>query len=151
MKIKLILSFLFSSILFASSYDINDKISTFSLPDQFDKMHTINSDISTIIVSFENHMSKKVNKFLAKKDDEFLTKNHSIFIANISNTPSILTKMFILPKMRDYKYPILLIYDKNNHIFLERDDKLTVYKLEKGLIKSIDFASTSYELERFFK
>ena len=50
---KLILSVLFPSIIFASSLKINDKISNFSLTDQFDKMHTINSGISTIIVTFQ--------------------------------------------------------------------------------------------------
>ena len=50
---KLILSVLFASIIFASSLKINDKISNFSLTDQFDKMHTINSGISTIIVTFQ--------------------------------------------------------------------------------------------------
>jgi hypothetical protein len=150
MKMKLILFLIFSSLTFASSFSINDRISTFSLPDQFDKMHTINSSTSTIIVSFELHMSKKVHKFLAKKDADFLSKNHTVFISNISSNPSIVTKMFILPKMRDYKYPILLIYDENNKKFIERDDKLTIYKLKDGVIKSVGYATTTAEIEKFF-
>lgn len=150
MKNKLILSLIFSCISYASSFTINDKISTFSLPDQFDRMNTINSSITTIIVSFELHMNKKVHKFLAKKEADFLENNHAVFISNISFNPSIITKMFILPNMRDYKYPILIINDENNKKFIEKDDKLTIYKLKNGIVQEINYVSTTNELEKFF-
>ena len=43
--------------------------------------------------------------------------------------------MFIIPKLRDYKYSILLIYDENNRKFAKQNDKITTYSLENGVVK----------------
>lgn len=59
--------------------------------------------------------------------------------------------MFTLPKLRDYKYSILLIYDENNTKFTKQTGKITTYSLENGVIKDIRFLSSTYELEEFLK
>ena len=59
--------------------------------------------------------------------------------------------MFTIPKMRDYKYDILLIYNENNKKFIEEENKITVYFIQNGYIKDIKFISSIYELEGFFK
>jgi hypothetical protein len=147
----LILSILCSSIIFANSLKIHDKISSFSLTDQFDKIHTINSDISTIIVCFQKETIELINDFLSSRNINFLEKNHTVFVSNISSTPIIITKLFTIPKLRDYKYDILLIYDENNIKFSKQENKATVYSLLNGEISKITYVSTKYELEEFFK
>ena len=59
--------------------------------------------------------------------------------------------MFTIPKMRDYKYDILLIYNENNKKFIEEENKITVYFIENGFIKDIKFISSTYELEGVFR
>ena len=95
---KLILSILLSTLVYSSSLKLNDKISNFSLTDQFDRIHTITSDVSTIVITFEKETLNSVNDFLSKKKRDFLEKNNAIFIANISCLPNIFTRMFTLPK-----------------------------------------------------
>ena len=148
---KLILSTLICFYANASTLKIDDKISTFSLVNQFDKIHTITSEISTIIVTFQRETSNLVNDFLSSKQSDFLDKNNTIFINNISCNPSIIVKMFTIPKMRDYKYDILLIYDENNKKFMEEENKITVYFIKNGFVKDIKFLSSIYELEGVFK
>lgn len=148
---KLILSTLICFYANATTLKIDDKISTFSLANQFDKIHTITSEISTIIVTFQRETSNLVNDFLSSKQSDFLDKNNTIFINNISGNPSIIVKMFTIPKMRDYKYDILLIYDENNKKFMEEENKITVYFIKNGFVKDIKFLSSIYELERVFK
>ena len=148
---KLILSILISIFANGSALKIDDKISSFSLPNQFDKIHTISSEISIIIVTFEKESANLVNDFLSSKNSDFLDKNNTIFINNISSIPSIVVKMFTIPKMRDYKYDILLIYNENNKKFIEEENKITVYFIQNGYIKDIKFISSIYELEGFFK
>jgi hypothetical protein len=147
----LILSILSSNIIFASSLKIHDKISNFSLTDQFDKIHTINNDVSTIIVCFQKETLELINDFLSTKDINFLEKTHSVFISNISSTPIIITKLFTIPKLRDYKYDILLIYDENNTKFSKQDNKITVYSILDGEINNINYLSTKNELENLLK
>jgi hypothetical protein len=147
----LILSILCASVIFANSLKIHDKISSFSLTDQFDRIHTINSDVSTIIVCFQKETLELINDFLSSKDIDFLEKTHTVFVSNISSTPIIITKLFTIPKLRDYRYDILLIYDENNIKFSKQEDKVTVYSLLDGEISNISYVSTKDELEEFFK
>lgn len=148
---KLILSVIFINCLSAGTLKIDDKISNFSLTDQFDKIHTITCDISTIIVTFQKKTLMMVNDYLSSKSENFLEDHHAIFINNISSSPTIITKMFTLPKLRDYKYTILLIYDESNTKFEKQSDKITTYSLENGFIKNINFVSSIDELDRVLK
>lgn len=148
---KLILSVIFINCLSAGTLKIDDKISNFSLTDQFDKIHTITCDISTIIVTFQKKTLMMVNDYLSSKSENFLENHHAIFINNISSSPTIITKMFTLPKLRDYKYTILLIYDESNTKFEKQSDKITTYSLEGGFIKNINFVSSIDELDRVLK
>lgn len=148
---KLILFILICVYTNASTLKIDDKISSFSLTNQFDKIHRITGEISIIIVTFQKETTNLVNEFLSTKNSDFLDKNNTIFVSNISAIPSIVVKMFTIPKMRDYKYDILLIYNENSKKFKEEDDKITVYFIENGFVKDIKFISSIYQLEGVFK
>lgn len=150
MKQILILLILISIFAKASTLKIGDKISSFSLPNQFDKIHTIDSEISFIIVTFEKKSANLVSDFLSSKNNEFLDKKHAIFINDISCVPSVIVNIFTIPKMREYKYDILLIYQENSKKFLEEENKITLYFLENGFVKNVKFISTKEELERVF-
>jgi hypothetical protein len=70
---------LFQILIFASNLKIGDKISNFSLTDQFDGIHTITSGISTIIVTFQKETLMMVNDFLSSKSElDFLEDKHAI-------------------------------------------------------------------------
>ena len=84
MKNKLILLLLICIFAKASTLKIDDKISSFSLPNQFDKIHTINGETSKIIVTSEKENIELINDFLSSKNSDFLDKNHTVFIDNIS-------------------------------------------------------------------
>ncbi len=146
---KLLILALFTLSLYANSFEVNQDIGSFSLPNQFDEKQTIDSSIKTIIVSFEKGTGKDINQFLSTKDKDFLKNHHAAFIANISGMPSIITKMFALPKMRDYKHSVLLIYDEEDKRFVSQEGKSTLYRLENGVIKSISYI-TKEDLEKIF-
>ncbi|RXJ84597.1 hypothetical protein [Arcobacter sp. CECT 8985] len=147
-KIILLISLVFFA--YAKQFHVGDKIGMFSLLDQFDVKHTIDKNIKTIIVSFEKQTGKDVNEFLNSKDPTFLKDHNAVFIANISGMPTIITKLFALPKMRDYKHKILLIYNDSDTRFKNVEGKSTLYKLENGVIKQIKFI-TKDDLEKVFK
>jgi hypothetical protein len=148
---KLILSILFCIYANSSTLKIDDKISTFSLPNQFDKIHSVGSEVSYIIVAFDKENANLVSDFLSSRNSDFLDKNHAVFIDDISSIPSVIVKMFTIPKMREYKYDVLLIYKENSKKFLEEENKTTIYFLENGFIKDVKFVSTKYQLEEIFK
>ena len=147
---KLILSLLFPAIIFANNLKINDKISNFSLIDQFDKIHTINSGVSTIIVTFQKDTLEMINDFLSSKSEHFLENKHAVFISNITSSPTIITRMFTIPHLRDYKYTILLIYNENSMKFLKEENKATIYSVFNGQVNDIQYISSKDELEKIF-
>ena len=146
-KIILLLTFVICA--FSHELLVNEKISNFSLANQFDEKKTIDENINTIIVSFEKGTGKEVNEFLEEKNPDFLKEHHAVFIANISGMPMFITKMFALPKMKNYKHEILLIYDEKDDRFKAKDGMSTLYELEDGVIKSIKFISKD-DLEKVF-
>lgn len=139
---------IFFTSLNADDYIVDGKLQTFTLPDQFEKTHTIDNSIHTIIVSFENSTGKEMNAFLSKQKPDYLQKHHAVFIANISKAPSLIIKYFIMPKMRKSKYPILLINDEDNHQFLYKEDKITVYTISNGVVSSIDYVDSAKDIEQ---
>ena len=150
MKKKLILLILICIFAKASTLKIDDKISSFSLPNQFDKIHTIDGEISKIIVTSEKENVELINDFLSSKDSDFLDKNHTVFIDNISKVSSLIVKMFIIPKLREYNYDILLIHNESSKRFLEKENKISVYIIENAKVKDIKYISSKKELERVF-
>ena len=139
---KVFLLALFTTALFSNSFNVNTNIGSFELADQFEKKHTVNADVKTMIVSFEKDTSAGINEFLSTKEKGFLEANNTVFIADISGMPSLITSFFALPKMKKYNYNILLIYDENEKRFLKQEEKLTVYKLENGVITSVEYIDT---------
>ncbi len=150
MKKKLILLVLICIFVKASTLKIDDKISSFSLPNQFDKIHTINGETSKIIVTSEKENIELINDFLSSKNSDFLDKNHTVFIDNISKVSSLIVKMFIIPKLREYNYDILLIHNESSKRFLEKENKISVYIIENAKVKEIKYISSKKELERVF-
>jgi hypothetical protein len=146
----LLLSLFISGSLWANTaFNVGDKIGNFSLLNQFDVKQTVDNSIQLIVVSFEKDTGAQLNEFLSQQTPEFLQQHHAAFIANISGMPMIITKMFALPKMRNYKHPILLIYDENDIRFKSQEGKSTLYKLQDGVIQSIEFI-TQDDLKTIF-
>ena len=150
MKKNIFLILMFTTYLFSDSFNIEDKMFKFSLPNQFEKMETVDKTIKTIIVSFEKGTAADVNNYLSSKESNFLQNNNTAFIANISGMPSLVTKLFAMPEMQSYKHSVLLIYSKIDKRFLQKKGKSTVYKLSNGVVKSVTYIDTKEEINNIF-
>ena len=139
---KVLFVAMLTSALFSNSFNVNSNIGSFKLTDQFEKVHTVNADVKTIIFSAEKDTSAGLNEFLSTKEKGFLKANNTVFIADISGMPSIISYLFALPKMKKYNYEVLLINEKDDKRFVKQEEKLTVYKLENGVVTSIDYVGT---------
>jgi len=142
---------LFQSLVFSDTLKIGDTITPFSLPDQFDKVHQVNSkDYKMLLVAFEKDVAVRLNEFLSTQNPSFLKQNGALFISDIHKMPSFVTKLFALPKMRDYPYPLLLIYDESN-IFPKKDDSLSVFRTKDNKIIGIDFIDEEQDIKKIFE
>jgi len=101
-----------------------------------------------IIVAFSKKTGALANDYLETKNKYFLQKNRAIYIADINKMPTIISKMFALPKLRKYKH---LIYLNDNEKFEttvpNKRDNITLLHVANEKITNISFLSTKKELE----
>jgi len=121
--------------------------------DQFDKIHTLDSNIKTILFASDKETSDLLRDYLLplSENSNILEKNSAVYVADISGMPSIISKLIALPKMKKYPFSILLLDDSNKEIFTKEDGKIIVYSIEDGKVSKIDKISTPKELENFIK
>ena len=150
MKKSIFIILISITYLFSNSFNVDDKVYKFSLPNQFNRIIDIDKSIEIFIVSFEKGTSSIINNYLESKEDKFLERNHAVYIANISKMPTFVTKWFAIPKMKSYKYNILLIYSEIDKRFLHKDGNFTIYKLKNGVIKSVDYIDSKTKLDNIF-
>lgn len=149
--IKFILfSMLAFTLALSKPLQIGDTILSFSLPDQFDAVHQVNSkDYKTIVIAFEKDMAVMVNDYLKEQPSTFLSSNKALFISDIHTMPSFVTNLFALPKMKKYSYSLLLLYEEKD-IFPKQENALTVLKTQDNKIVKIEYVKDAKEIETIF-
>ena len=129
-----------------------NSLDRFSYESPHGKKLKIPHTIKTVVVSYEKDTGRLVNNYLNNKYPPYLAKMNAIFIADIHEMPSIITKLFALPKMRKYKHTIYLNNKENFSKFLPpKDEKITIIKFENQKVKSIKYISTVKELKEAFE
>jgi hypothetical protein len=142
---------LFLSVCFAQSVKVGEELKPFTLSDQFDKVHSIDTQkYGLFLISSQKEVSSWVNGFLKTKSKNFLDQNRAVYICDIHTMPSIVTSLFALPKMRKYNYTMMLFYEKNR-VFPVREDALTVVKFKNKKVQTIRFIKDEKKIKEIFK
>lgn len=150
---KIVLATLLALGLNAASLSIDSSIVDIKIKDQFDKVHTLNSDVKTILFASDKGTSDMLRDYLLplSEKENVLEKNGAVYVADISGMPSLISKFIALPKMKKYPFSILLLDDSNKENFVKEDGKIIVYSLENEKVVKIDKISTKEELANFIK
>ena len=122
----------------------------FSLPDQFDKKHTLKDSTKTLILSFSKATGHTVKNFLANEADDYLTSRDAYFIADISPMPTVIRNTFALPDLKKSSFSVLLIYDKAIASQIKNESeaqKIAILTLNAGVITKVKYIQTAQELE----
>jgi len=129
--------------------NIGSKIE-FTLPDQFDKPHSLTDNIKKIILVFAKSTGHTVKAFLNSQDKEYLTKRDTIFVADISPMPTVIRNTFALPDLKKSPYSVLLIYDENIAKSLKNEKeagKIAIVTLKNGVVEKVKYITTTEELK----
>jgi len=125
-----------------------------TLPDQFDKAHTLTPDTKKLILVFAKSTGHTVKAFLKTQDKSYLPQHHTLFIADISPMPTVIRNTFALPDFKKSPYSVLLIYDKALAKQLKNEkesDKIALVTLEDNTIKSVDYVTTEEALKAWIE
>jgi len=132
---------------------VGKSLADLQLNDQNGKPRTISKETKILFFSFAKPTGHACNDFLESKPENFLQEHHALYVADVSAAPSLIKKMFILPDLKDLKFPILLINDdKLSAEFLKGmdKDKIVVVTLHDGTIVSIQNVADTKALAAIF-
>ena len=151
----MIKKFLFTVLLglsaFANSLTVGTDIPTLTVKDQFEKEHIIDANIKTIIFSATKTEGTTIKEFLLTKDKDYLTTNKTVYVADITGMPGIITSLIAMPKMKAYPFSVLLVDDSNKGLFPVKEDMISIISLDSGKITDVKYVKTAEELGQIFK
>ena len=132
---------------------VGKSLSELKLNDQNEKPQTISKETKIVFFSFAKPTGHACNDFLESKPANFLQEHNAIYVADVSAAPSLIKKMFILPDLKDLKFPILLI--NNDKLSAEyskgmNKDKIVVVHLDNEKIVSIENLADTKALDTLF-
>ena len=132
---------------------VGKSLADLKLNDQNEKPETISPTTKIVFFSFAKPTGHACNEFLEKRPANFLEEHNAIYIADVSAAPSLIKKMFILPDLKELKFPILLI--NNDKLSAEyskgmNKDKIVVVTLDNEKIVNIQNLDDTKALEKLF-
>ena len=128
---------------------VGKNMAAFTLNDQHEKPHSIAADTKTLIFAFSKDIGHTCNEFFATKSDSYLSDNNALFIADVSAAPSIIKSMFIMPGLKEFKHPVLIIDDESvskAYKSGQDDEKIIIVSMKDKTITAIKPVSTNLEL-----
>jgi len=93
-------------------FEVENTVPEFTFNDQFGNSHEVRDSIERLLVALDQETAHSVNDFLADKPGTFLQDNKTLFIADVSAAPGIIRKMFIMPGLKKFDYPVLIFTDE---------------------------------------
>lgn len=130
--LSVILSALFVQALAQNSLQEGAPLPPLNLKDQHDKALDFPSDIQRIIFASDNTAASLVTPFLDTKKANWLKDERTVYLADIHRMPSLVTRMFALPQLREKSYSI----------GLGREEKeLAAWPKQKGCVSVIQVLS----------
>jgi len=126
----------------------------FTLPDQFDKAHTLSGDTKTLVFTFAKATSHIVRDFLQAQPADYLSSRDALYIADISPMPTVIRNAFAMPDLKKSAYPVILIYDGAIAAkFRDEAQKnaIMIVSLENKKITTVKFADDADTLKALLK
>jgi hypothetical protein len=125
----------------------------FTLPDQFDKAHSLEDSTRTIVFTFAKATSHVFRDFLKEQGDDFLANKNAFYIADISPMPVVIRNAFAMPDLKQSNYPVLLMYKDDiasKFRVVEKKDSIMIITLENKTVIDIKYVNKKEELQKTF-
>ena len=121
----------------ALDFTVGKKINIASIKDQFDKPIIIDDKTTHIILSSTEDSGKAFVEFINKNPKYLVNKR---YIANISKAPSLVYKLFMRPKFKQYDFSMGIVLDENVAKKLPtKEEFFTVITLQNTVITDISY------------
>ncbi len=123
--------------LLANALSPGDKVASFTLLDQYDQPYSLDADTQILLVARDMDGAKLVKAALAEQPKGYLEARDAVFVADIQRMPTLISKLFAIPAMRDYSYRVLL--DREGRVasrYPGLDGQVQWLQLQRGVLVS---------------
>lgn len=125
--------------LFAQTLNEGENIKAISLKDQFEKNLTVSTETKQIIVAFTKDQGAQVKTFL-DANPNYLLEQKALYFMDVTSVPGMVMSMFMLPKFKNYSYPVGLIEEKEAlAYFPKKEGNITLITLDNLKVTAISF------------
>lgn len=132
---KLLLLFL-PLLMYAKMLQVGESVQIVELISQHEKKSTLLRD-GIWVVTWDKESTRRANSYFEKFD----MSGKIQMIVDVSQVPSGILNLFVLPRMRGYKHEILLSYDEAYNLTLPyQEGALTIMHIRDAKVTQIDFA-----------
>src|SRR3989339_1708494 len=120
------------------AFQVGVRLPALTLVDQHGASLALGPGVRTLLFSREMASKDLIQELLTAEGAGFLSEHEAVYLVDISGMPSLITKMFALPKMREYPFRLFLDDDgsQTERIPVE-PGKVTLLYLEDRTIKAI--------------
>jgi hypothetical protein len=133
----------------AAALDAGSRLPATVFTDQFDRTHELAECSAMVWFAPDRDSSESVTAVLTAPGNPRPDGERFCYVADISGMPALITRMFALPAMRDYGYPVMLGRTAEATAMLpRRDGQVTVIRTRDGLVERIDYAADGEALRR---
>ncbi len=121
-----------------------------SLNDQFEKPQALTADTKKVIFAFTKDTGHLGNDFFATQDPDYLPQRDALFIADISQAPSLIRSMFVLPGLKELKHSVMLIMEDSDSAKYQAQvdsENILIVDVDTFVITGISYVGTEKELK----
>ncbi|MES9833857.1 MAG: hypothetical protein ABW139_16600 [Candidatus Thiodiazotropha sp. DIVDIV] len=143
----LVLLLVFPAGLQAQTIQISEAVPLVEFIDQRDNPHSIGADCRLLIYSHSKNTGSMMADILAGVEPGHMQSIQAAYIADISGMPSLISRFFALPKMREIASPILVTQDPDLVAWIpKKESKLTLIFAQGGKVSKIIYSSDEEEI-----
>ena len=120
----------------AMALEKGERLLPWTLLDQFDKAYTLDQQARILLVARNMTGAKLLKAALEEKPKGFLEARQTVFVADVSRMPAVISTLFAVPAMRDYNYRVLL--DSQSRVasrYPAAEDQVLWLDIDRGVLR----------------
>lgn len=125
-------------------WGVGQTLETMTFTDQHGQKRVIDETTRMIMFAADRAAAKQVHAAIETQGADYLLTQRVIYVADISRMPWLIARIFAIPRMQDYDYPIALGRKSEDCVeFPRQKGKISMIYLDQQKLKKIVFVATA--------
>ncbi len=131
----------------AADLAVGDAFPAMEVEDAHGETHAVPGEARVVLFTVDKAAGEVVTEAFGETEPGTLERAGIAYLADISGMPGLITKMFALPKMRDYPFRVLTLREEGEGADLpRREDRVSIIRLEAGRIAGVEYTDSAEDL-----